>query len=281
MTERFDVIGIGTSGMDIVSTPEGVIKSPGGAIANSIVALTRLGLKTGYIGRVGKDRYGKIIVSAFKGEGINIRRLRITEPPTAQFLITVTPQKRILHGARLYTPIKNFSGEDRRYVKKSKSLLFRAKLELLEFYLSLPKKIPLYLVFHDIKTISIGLIMKARPRVFFSNEEEFRIFKKNVGRLRKRGITTVVTRGKRGCRIYSPGSIRDYKPYPVAAMDPTGAGDAFAAGFIFGDLRGWEEKEKASFANAMGALSTTVYGARGNLPTLSKVRKFMEEYESI
>jgi len=281
MREKFDVIGIGTSGIDIISTPEGRLECPGGAVANSIVALARLGLNTGYIGRGGKNKYGKMIVSAFTKEGVDLSRFRIDDGPTARFLITLTSHKRILKGAQSYVPIKQFTEEDRRYSQKSRSLLFRAKPDLLEFYLSLKKQPPLYIIFPFIKPkkIPLPLIKKAKPQAIFSNEEEFRAFKRDLGSLTKEGITVVVTRGRRGCRIYSKKRAMDYDGYKVKALDPTGAGDAFAAGFVFGDLNVWGEEEKARFANAMGALATTAYGARGKLPTLRGVQEFMEKRE--
>jgi sugar/nucleoside kinase (ribokinase family) len=47
----------------------------------------------------------------------------------------------------------------------------------------------------------------------------------------------------------------------VEAVDGTGAGDAFAAGFLYGSLAGWPLEKTAAFANAAGALATTAVGA--------------------
>jgi sugar/nucleoside kinase (ribokinase family) len=49
--------------------------------------------------------------------------------------------------------------------------------------------------------------------------------------------------------------------FPVQAVDGTGAGDAFAAGMLYGRLAGWPLGDAALFANAAGALATTAVGA--------------------
>jgi sugar/nucleoside kinase (ribokinase family) len=59
-------------------------------------------------------------------------------------------------------------------------------------------------------------------------------------------------------------------------VDSTGAGDAFAAGFIAGVWHGWSLERTARFANAVGALCVTGIGASGGVRTLSETLLFME-----
>ena len=54
--------------------------------------------------------------------------------------------------------------------------------------------------------------------------------------------------------------------FQVPAVDTTGAGDAFSAGFLFGYLHQWDACLCGTLANAVGALATTVYGAGVDLP---------------
>jgi sugar/nucleoside kinase (ribokinase family) len=56
----------------------------------------------------------------------------------------------------------------------------------------------------------------------------------------------------------------------VAAVDGTGAGDAFVAGLLYGLLAGWSLERSARFANAVGALSTTAVGAVEGVPGLEE-----------
>ena len=64
--------------------------------------------------------------------------------------------------------------------------------------------------------------------------------------------------------------------FQVDVVDATGAGDAFAGGFIAGVWHGWELEKTARFANAVGALSVTGLGASCGVRSLSETLSFME-----
>jgi sugar/nucleoside kinase (ribokinase family) len=64
--------------------------------------------------------------------------------------------------------------------------------------------------------------------------------------------------------------------YQVTPVDAVGAGDAFAAGFITGLLKGWDLEMTAKFANAVGALCVTAIGATTGVRSLEETLKFME-----
>jgi sugar/nucleoside kinase (ribokinase family) len=81
----------------------------------------------------------------------------------------------------------------------------------------------------------------------------------------------VVTRGAAGCRVVTREERWQLPAFPVTAVDPTGAGDAFAAGVAYGLARRWEWPRIAQFANAMGALATRALGAQAALPGLDEV----------
>ena len=80
--------------------------------------------------------------------------------------------------------------------------------------------------------------------------------------LRERGVGTIALKlGAQGCYVVGDG-FEGFVPAPaVEAVDSTGAGDAFAAGFLYGSLAGWPLERAAAFANAAGALATTAVGA--------------------
>ena len=77
--------------------------------------------------------------------------------------------------------------------------------------------------------------------------------------------------GKRGCLIVDEGRVRHVPPFPVRAVDSTGAGDAFTAAFLLARLRKWHRAEAALAANAAGAAAATVVGAGERLPTPEQV----------
>jgi sugar/nucleoside kinase (ribokinase family) len=80
--------------------------------------------------------------------------------------------------------------------------------------------------------------------------------------LREQGAGAVVLKcGASGCYASGEGFEGAIEALPVAAVDGTGAGDAFVAGLLYGRLAGWPLERSARFANAVGALSTTAVGA--------------------
>ncbi len=80
----------------------------------------------------------------------------------------------------------------------------------------------------------------------------------------------VVTQGAEGCTVITADQIETFPAAAVNVVDTTGAGDAFAAGIIFGLLRNWEIARCAQFANAVGALATRALGSQASLPTLAE-----------
>jgi sugar/nucleoside kinase (ribokinase family) len=80
--------------------------------------------------------------------------------------------------------------------------------------------------------------------------------------LRKRGVGTVAVKlGAQGCYVDGEGFEAFVAAPAVEAVDGTGAGDAFAAGFLYGLVSGWPLEHAAALANAAGALATTRVGA--------------------
>jgi sugar/nucleoside kinase (ribokinase family) len=73
--------------------------------------------------------------------------------------------------------------------------------------------------------------------------------------------TAAVTLGPAGCQVCADDFEGHVEGYAVVAVDGTGAGDAFTAGFLYGRLAGWATERCARFANAAGALATTSVGA--------------------
>ena len=81
-------------------------------------------------------------------------------------------------------------------------------------------------------------------------------------RLRELGAhVAAVTLGADGCYVSGADFDGHVPACVVDAVDGTGAGDAFAAGFLYGRLAGWPLERCARFANAAGALATTAVGA--------------------
>jgi sugar/nucleoside kinase (ribokinase family) len=93
------------------------------------------------------------------------------------------------------------------------------------------------------------------------------------------GIGTVgIKMGERGCLVAtSQGEVISLPAFRVNSVDATGAGDAFAAGFIAGVWFGWSIEQSARLANAVGAMCVTEMGAIGGIHNLPETLEFMEK----
>jgi sugar/nucleoside kinase (ribokinase family) len=119
--------------------------------------------------------------------------------------------------------------------------------------------------------------------VFLPNDEEAReiIRVDDTGaalrELARRARLVVVKRGRSGAMALRGDRVVHSPGFRVDAVDTTGAGDSFDAGFIYAHLvRGLPLEEAMRFANACGALSTTGFGGTAAQPTSGQVQAFLE-----
>lgn len=88
----------------------------------------------------------------------------------------------------------------------------------------------------------------------------------------------VVKRGEKGSTVFlDDGNVIDVPGFPVEVVNILGAGDAFASGFIYGYLAGWDWYKSCRLANACGAILVTKHGCANFNPTLEEVNAFIEE----
>ena len=85
----------------------------------------------------------------------------------------------------------------------------------------------------------------------------------------------VVTRGAEGCTVYNADDAVDVTGFAVDAVDPTGAGDCFDAGFLSAMLAGRPAVEAARLANACGALAVAAKGPMAGAKARAEVERFM------
>jgi 5-dehydro-2-deoxygluconokinase len=89
-------------------------------------------------------------------------------------------------------------------------------------------------------------------------------------------------RGEAGVRVHlAPANGQaeqiDAPGFPVEIYNILGAGDAFAAGFLYGYVKGWGWFKAARLGNACGAIVVTQHGCANFMPTLEEVMRFVED----
>jgi sugar/nucleoside kinase (ribokinase family) len=70
----------------------------------------------------------------------------------------------------------------------------------------------------------------------------------------------VLKRGSRGCAVLTPTGRIDVPAFKIREVDPTGSGDCFDAGFLCGQLEGWDLERSARMASAVGAINAQAFG---------------------
>ena len=124
----------------------------------------------------------------------------------------------------------------------------------------------------DVSQISIEDSQVSNPNIEGDMKEA-------IGLILDTGIDAlVVKRGSDGADVYlQTDDFIHIPPYPVEIYNTLGAGDAFASGFIYGILNGWDWKKSARLGNATGAIVVTRHGCANFMPTMDEVNEFLAQ----
>lgn len=276
---------------------------PSGAPAIFIDAVARLGISCAFIGVIGDDPFGRCVLRRLKGDGVDVRHIRtVTHRTTGiafvsyrsdgsrQFLFHL-PQSAAallnpedvredhLHGTRAL----HVTGSALSISDSAREACYRA-VHLAKQHgaiVSFDPNIRPELQGVDAVREMCEPVLQACDVLLPSGGEAMMLTgdtdeEKACRHLVERGIPIVVLkRGARGCVVFTDHEQMAIPAFPVTEVDPTGAGDAFAGGFVVAMLRGMSVTEAARFASAIGALSVTRQGPMEGLPTLAEVEAFL------
>jgi adenosine kinase len=128
------------------------------------------------------------------------------------------------------------------------------------------------------------LELVAGARALTVNDYEARIVEDKTGRKVEdiaRSIgAVIVTRGAEGSTIHSGGRSIDVPAVaPEALVDPTGCGDAYRAGLLYGMAREWSWERSARLASVMGSIKIARRGGQNHSPARDEIaRRFSEAF---
>ena len=311
MTQKKPIICLGIMVADIIGRPLHTIPEPGrlvlidemslhtgGCAINSATALARLGLPVEVIGKVGADPFGDFLLNAMSERGIGISGVKCDDHVgTSATMVMVEPdgERRFVHyiGANANLSLSDVGVE----IITTASILHIAgslvmpgidgqpTAELLAEARAAGVTTFLDTVWDDTGRW-IDVLAPCLPQIdyFVPSLPEAQALTgleppEDVARaLLGKGVGTVALKmGADGCLVMGDaGNPLRIPAFQVDVVDATGAGDAFAAGFIAGVWKGWSLAETARFANAVGALCVTGIGATGGVNTLPDTMQFME-----
>jgi 1D-myo-inositol 3-kinase len=122
------------------------------------------------------------------------------------------------------------------------------------------------------RSLAAGADALALAGAAFLGEDEARADPGLVARLAAAVPVVALTRGARGCEVISRGRVRRVGVHPAREVDPTGAGDVFAAAFLLGLSRGDDPVEAARLGAAAASIAVEGLGAE----SLSRVAEAFE-----
>lgn len=269
--------------------------APGGSTTNTAVALARLGAEVSIAAAVGDDAPGMSIRAVLRREGVKSAWLLVhsgASTNAATIVVSSEPIDRTMfwrQGAQLRLgdrlPIEDIFGHDVVVLDLPDVPLRRFLLDLPAH--TLPRTRLLGTLTHLAQAnVPDALELAGRHDVIVGNEQDaFTVTGTSTiadatTALQHRMIgqalrAAIITRAELGCRIVTEGQTWQLPATPSTVVDPTGAGDAFAAGVAYGMAGRWAWPEVGRFANAMGALAGRSIGAQVALPSFHDARALL------
>ena len=274
----------------------------GGCAMSAAIDMARLGLDVSIIGKIGKDGFGRFMSAALKDEKVNIEGLRIDETTgTSASVVTVDSngERSFLHylGANEVFGIDDI---DYTIIQKSGIVFVAGTMLMPKFdgaqcaeFLKKVKEMGKFTVLDtawDSKGRWMNVLEPCMKYIdlFIPSIEEAAMLsgKEDVEEIADTFLamgvkTAVIKLGKKGCFIKNLDGEKHLIPTysKIKAVDTTGAGDSFVAGFITGLTKGWNLYECGKFANAVGTHCVMAAGASTGIKSMEETLKFMEENE--
>lgn len=313
--------------MDIITIGDGMItfdpkaKGPlrfvsqferkiGGAELNVIIGCARLGLKAGWISRLGKDEFGRHIINTVRGEGIDVSEVQLMDgyatslnfkevqesgagktfyyrknSPTETLTPELLPEDyireaKILHVTGVFPAI---DGQNSAVILKALQVAKENNVKVsfdpnIRLKLWSKEKARATLLTY-LPYVDYLLAGRDELELLFETDQD----EKLINELQKFNIEQIVVKdGDNGCYLLDAEEWIHFPGVEVKkVVDTVGAGDGFDAGFLYGTVKGWDLSKTLQLANAVGAMVVQVNGDNEGLPYFEEVEEYLGMRELI
>ena len=265
----------------------------GGPASTALVTLSRLGIRTSFLGSISDDPIGAEVLKGLSADRVDHSFLKISPGYTSQFAFIAVSRasghRTIFWHRGSAPPLKkeevDLSPFSDAKVLHLDGLMIDASIEAARQARARGLKVVL-----DAGTMREGslelvsqidvLIASARFAVPLVAEES--PAERALEALSCLGPEEIViTLGSKGSVGWNRGKVVAQSAFPVEVMDTTGAGDVYHGAYIYGLLKGWDMKACMRFASATSALKCRAIGARAGIPTLHDVTHFLETHSGM
>ena len=317
-----DIVCLGEALIDLVPTVTGggsgagadtYVRAAGGAPANVAAGIAKLGVTSGFMGSVGDDGFGHFIADTLAAAGVELPGLRFTKAaPTALAAVSLKAdgdREFVFYGNPAAHTMLAPEEVDEGVIRTAKILHFgsislvggpirAATLHAIDIahqhgvLVSYDPNLRLSL-WPDAEAARAGIRLGlSKADIVKIGEEEVEFLTESCDLIEgarslwhPRLKLMAVTRGTKGCIWLNATMEGEQRGFKVAAIDTTGAGDAFTAGLLVGLVHHMDMIADAAtlgdairFANATGALTTTKRGAIPSLPDRAAVEQFLRAH---
>lgn len=295
-----DVVGFGASSVDYVNllpcAPGGAAAETklrinahfvacGGQVATMLATCSGLGLKTRYLGPIGNDENARKVRADLEARKVDLSRV-ITREAHNQFAVVLVDQstgertvlwhrdpRLIMDGcevdpAILQGRVLHVDDVDEEASIRVARLAVAAGIPVTSDLDRMTERTP-----ELVRSVSVPIFAEHLPPLLTGERDPERALRK----LRKEHAGLLcVTLGTNGAMALDGDRIVHSPAFAVNAVDTTGSGDVFRAGFVYGMLAGWSTEEVLRFSNASAAVSVTRFGAMAGAPSLAEVTELLE-----
>lgn len=280
-------IGIQKGAMDMISEEQMITirknqkglersQTPGGAACNTMRAMARLGANTGFIGKIGSDEVGIYYENEVEKAGVSPHFIK-TEGISGSCTVLISPDGERTMGTFL-GPAATITPDEiqAEYLKKYDCIYIEGYLivneplirETMRKAKEAGLKIALDLSNFNIVNAFKGLLDDIIPQyvdILFSNESEAEAFTGLKAEDALRSLTSMVdialvTLGKEGALVGRKDEVVSVQAEGGKPLDTTGAGDHFAAGFLYGLSRGASLKQSAQIGSMLAGYVIDMIG---------------------
>ncbi|MGN1216028.1 MAG: adenosine kinase [Candidatus Cryptobacteroides sp.] len=261
----------------------GVKYVPGGSAANTITCTSIFGMPSGFIGKIGNDELGHLYRSTLEQSGVRTTLLTGTKGSgRAMCFITGANAERTFAdymGAALELVPEDlkpefFEGYDyfhiEGYLVQNQDLIRKAVQMAKEAGCIISIDMASYNVVESNEAFFHNLVEKYID-IVFANESEARAYTKKEPRealddLAKQCRIAIVKVGKDGSMVKEGDEYHFIEPWPAATIDATGAGDTYAAGFLYAHSLGMPLKVCGEVGSIIAAKVVEVIGTKIDIP---------------
>ncbi len=298
VSKPIDVVGLGQSSLDHVCLVDGLpqfagkdrildyTRLPGGQVATALLACTRLGLRSSFVGSVGDDDAAERVLAPLRQAGVDLSGVRVVAGAPTQLAVILldrtSGERTVLwyRDPRLAPRLQDLS---RASIERARALhldggdpdagIWASKVAgeagipvVLDADTALPGTAEL------LAHVDFPIVSHSFAESFFGTANPREALRGLVGYGAR---LAVVTLGEIGALARLGDHEIESPAYRVPVVDTTGAGDVFHAAFVWALLDGRSASDCLRAANAAAGMNCRAVGAQGGLPSREELEAFL------